>query len=101
MASRALARAARSPDDYRRVYGTVLRQVSRPVILHWLGDMFDPELAGYSGTRDLDQAIPVCLEITREHRARLAGIKTPLLDAEREVALRARLPQGVDTHPGD
>jgi len=101
MASRALARAARSPDDYRHVYGTVLRQVSRPVILHWLGDMFDPELAGYWGTRDLDQAMVVCLEIIREHRARIDGIKISLLDAEREVALRARLPEGVHTYTGD
>src|SRR6266566_117257 len=68
MASRALARAARSPDDYRHVYGTVLRQVSRPVILHWLGDMFDPELTGYWGTRDLDQATEVCLERSEERR---------------------------------
>src|SRR5947208_12347764 len=101
MASRALARAARSPDDYRHVYGTVLRQVSRPVILHWLGDMFDPELAGYWGTRDLDQAMEVCLEIIGEHRARIDGIKISLLDAEREVALRARLPEGVHTYTGD
>src|SRR5207237_1737973 len=101
MASRALARAARGPDDYARVYGTVLRQVSRPVILHWLGDMFDPELAGYWGTRDLDQAMEVCLEIMREHRARIDGIKISLLDAEREVALRARLPEGVHTYTGD
>jgi predicted dehydrogenase len=101
MASRALARAARSPDDYRRVYGTVLRQVSRPVILHWLGDMFDPELAGYWGTRDLDRAMEVCLEIIGEHRTRVDGIKISLLDPEREVALRARLPEGVRTYTGD
>jgi hypothetical protein len=101
MASRALARAARSPNDYQRVYGTVLRQVSRPVILHWLGDMFDPELAGYWGARDLDQAMDVCLEIIREHHARIDGIKVSLLDAEREVALRARLPEGVRTYTGD
>src|SRR2546430_519893 len=101
MASRALVRAARSPDDYRRVYGTVLRQVSQPVILHWLGDMFDPELAGYWGTPDLDQAMEVCLEIIREHRTRIDGIKISLLDAEREVTLRARLPEGVHTYTGD
>src|SRR6266567_2219679 len=65
MASRALARAARGPDDYARVYGTILRQVSRPVILHWLGDMFDPELAGYWGTRDVDEAMNACLGIIR------------------------------------
>src|SRR5256886_1792508 len=62
LSCRAIGRAPRPPHDYRHVYGTVLRQVSRPVILHWLGDMFDPELAGYWGTRDLDQAMEVCLE---------------------------------------
>src|SRR2546430_11578705 len=94
MASRALARAARSPDDYRRVYGTILRQVSRPVILHWLGDMFDPELAGYWGTRDFDQAMHACLGIIREHPTQIDGIKISLLDPEREVGNRWRLPQG-------
>jgi len=101
MASRALARAARSPDDYRRVYGTILRQVSRPVILHWLGDMFDPELAGYWGTRDLDQAMHACLGIIREHRTQIDGIKISLLDAEREVEMRALLPEGVRMYTGD
>src|SRR5207253_3318161 len=81
MASRALARAARGPDDYARVYGTVLRQVSRPVILHWLGDMFDPQLAGYWGTRDVDQAMDACLAIICEHRAKIDGFKISLLDA--------------------
>src|SRR5437762_8010213 len=101
MASRALARAARGPDDYARVYGTVLRQVSRPVILHWLGDMFDPQLAGYWGTRDVDQAMDACLAIICEHRAKIDGIKISLLDVEREVALRRRLPGGVRMHTGD
>jgi len=101
MASRALARAARGPDDYARVYGTVLRQVSRPVILHWLGDMFDPQLAGYWGTRDVDQAMDACLAIICEHRAKIDGIKISLLDAEREVAMRRRLPGGVRMYTGD
>ncbi len=101
MASRALARAARGPDDYARVYGTVLRQVSRPVILHWLGDMFDPQLAGYWGTRDVDQAMDACLAIICEHRAKIEGIKISLLDVEREVALRRRLPGGVRMYTGD
>jgi len=70
MASRALAQAARSSDDYRRVYGSVLRQVSQPVILHWLGDMFDPQLAGYWGTADLDEAMDVCLDIIAAHAQR-------------------------------
>jgi len=103
MASRALARAARSPDDYARVYGTILRQVRQPVILHWLGDMFDPQLAGYwgGGSRDLDRAMETCLGIIHEHRAKVDGIKISLLDPEREVAMRKRLPAGVRMYTGD
>src|SRR6266566_9353175 len=101
MASRALARAARGPDDSARVYGTILRQVSRPVILHWLGDMFDPDLAGYWGTRDVDKAMDACFAIICEHRAKIDGIKISLLDAEREIALRRRLPGGVRMYTGD
>jgi hypothetical protein len=101
MASRALVRAARSPDDYARVYGVILRQVRQPVILHWLGDMFDPQLAGYWGSRDLGQAMEVCLGIIGEHRARVDGIKISLLDPEREVAMRKRLPAGVRMYTGD
>jgi len=101
MASRALARAATGPDDYRRVYGAILRQVTRPVILHWLGDMFDPQLAGYWGTRDVSEAMDVCLGIICDHRAQVDGIKISLLDAEREVEMRARLPAGVRMYTGD
>src|SRR2546423_13942261 len=101
IASRALARAARGPDDYARVYETVLRQVRRPVILHWLGEMFDPQLAGYWGERDVDQAMDACVAVICEHRAKIDGIKVSLLDAEREVALRRRLPGGVRTYTGD
>jgi Protein of unknown function (DUF993) len=101
MASRALARAARGPDDYRRVYGTILRQVRRPVILHWLGDMFDPQLTGYWGAGDVRAAMDVCLEIIGEHRANVDGIKISLLDPEREIEMRARLPQGVRMYTGD
>lgn len=101
MASRALARIARSSDDYRRVYGHVLRQVSRPVILHWLGDAFDPQLAGYWGSRDLDEAMDVCLGIIDEHRAKIDGIKISLLDPEREIEMRSRLPAGVRMYTGD
>src|SRR5258707_938503 len=95
MASRALARAARSADDYVRVYGTILRQVRRPVILHWLGDMFDPQLTAYWGSRDLGEAMEVCLRIIGDHREKVDGIKISLLDPAREVAMRARLPEGV------
>ena len=101
MASRALARAARGPADYRRVYGTILRQVRRPVILHWLGDMFDPQLAGYWGASDLDAAMEVCLDIIGQHQERVDGIKISLLDPQREIEMRARLPAGVRMYTGD
>jgi hypothetical protein len=101
MASRALARVARSSDDYASVYGAVLREVTRPVILHWLGDMFDPQLAGYWGTPDLDAAMDICLTLIEEHREKIDGIKISLLDAEREISMRARLPVGVRMYTGD
>jgi len=101
MASRALARAARSADDYARVYGTILRQVRRPIILHWLGDMFDPQLTVYWGRRDLGEAMEVCLRIICEHREQVDGIKISLLDPAREIAMRARLPTGVRMYTGD
>ena len=101
MASRALAKAATSADDYRRVYGDILRQVKQPVILHWLGDMFDPALAGYWGANDLDAAMDVCLDVIREHSDKVDGIKISLLDAEREVDMRRRLPAGVRMYTGD
>ena len=101
MASRALARAGRSADDYRRVYGSVLRQVKQPVILHWLGDMFDPALAGYWGTKDIDTAMDTCLAVIEEHRDKVDGIKISLLDAQREIDMRRRLPSGVRMYTGD
>src|SRR5512138_1663019 len=101
MASRALAKAARSADDYRSIYGGVLRQVTQPVILHWLGDMFDPQLAGYWGTSDLDEAMEVCLGVIDEHRDKVDGIKISLLDAQREIDMRRRLPKGVRMYTGD
>jgi hypothetical protein len=101
MASRALAKAARSADDYRDIYGGVLRQVKQPVILHWLGDMFDPQLAGYWGTSDLDEAMDVCLGVIEEHVSKVDGIKISLLDAQREIDMRRRLPKGVRMYTGD
>jgi hypothetical protein len=101
MASRALARAARNADDYRSVYGAILRQVTRPVIIHWLGDMFDPQLAGYWGSSDLDAATDTCLSIIAEHHDKVDGVKISLLDAEREIAMRRRLPAGVRMYTGD
>jgi uncharacterized protein DUF993 len=101
MASRALAACARGPDDYVRVYDRILSQVARPVILHWLGDMFDPQLAGYWGSRDVDAAMEVCLHIIGDHAAKIDGIKISLLDAEREIAMRRRLPPDVKMYTGD
>ena len=101
MASRALAKAARSADDYRQIYGGVLRQVKQPVILHWLGDMFDPQLAGYWGTSNLDEAMEVCLGVIEAHREKVDGIKISLLDAQREIDMRRRLPKGVRMYTGD
>lgn len=101
MASRALARVARNADDYHRVYDSILRQVSRPVILHWLGDMFDPALAGYWGSRDLGAAMDTCLSIIAQHSDKVDGIKISLLDAQREIDMRRRLPDGVRMYTGD
>jgi hypothetical protein len=101
MASRALTACATGPDDYLRVYDHVLSQVRQPVILHWLGEMFDPALAGYWGARDLDAATEVCLRLMELHAPKIDGIKVSLLDADREVALRWRLPAGVRMYTGD
>jgi hypothetical protein len=101
MASRALAACAKGPDDYVKVYGRILSQVREPVIIHWLGDMFDPALAGYWGSRDLDQATATLLAIVHEHAARIDGVKISLLDQQREIAMRRRFPRGVRMYTGD
>ncbi|HEX3814915.1 MAG TPA: dihydrodipicolinate synthase family protein [Mycobacteriales bacterium] len=101
MASRALAATARDAADYHHVYGTILRQVGNPVILHWLGPMFDPALGGYWGSADLDQATESVLQLIADHADRIDGIKVSLLDADRELALRRRLPPGVRLYTGD
>ncbi|MFB4159554.1 dihydrodipicolinate synthase family protein [Geomicrobium sp. JSM 1781026] len=101
MASRALARVASSPDDYARVYERVLEQVKQPVILHWLGDMFDPNLEGYWGSDQLDEAMDSCLNIIRQHESKVDGIKLSLLDASKEVEMRRRLPDSVRMYTGD
>jgi Protein of unknown function (DUF993) len=101
MASRALAACAAGPDDYLWVYDRVLSQTGRPVILHWLGEMFDPALAGYWGESNLDDATEVCLRLIQTHSAKIEGIKMSLLDAQREVDLRRRLPAGVRVYTGD
>ncbi|MFO1311675.1 MAG: dihydrodipicolinate synthase family protein [Burkholderiales bacterium] len=101
MASRALARIARSPADYERVYGRILSQVREPVILHWLGEMFDPALAGYWGDADHLRAMDTALGIIASHAAKVDGIKISLLDAGKEIAMRRRLPPGVRMYSGD
>ena len=101
MASRALCAAAPSPDDYHKVYGRLLGQSSRPVILHWLGSMFDPALDGYWGSDSLDVAADVVVDLIDDHTAQVDGIKVSLLDAAKEVALRTRLPVGVRLYTGD
>ncbi|MFF4366906.1 dihydrodipicolinate synthase family protein [Streptomyces sp. NPDC001594] len=101
MASRALVAAARGPEDYLEVYGALLRQSSRPVVLHWLGAVFDPALAGYWGHQDLDEAADLLVKIVAEHPRKVDGVKISLLDAEREKELRRRLPAGVRCYTGD
>jgi hypothetical protein len=101
MASRELARLARSPDDYLRVYGNVLSKLAQPALIHWLGDVFDPQLAGYWGSSDLDRAMDVLLSIIEQNRSRVLGLKLSLLDREREIAMRRRLPEGVHMFTGD
>jgi len=101
MASRALARAAKGPEDYAAVYGRLIRQSRNKVILHWLGDMFDAQLAGYWGGADLDRAADAVVALIEEHADKIDGIKISLLDKEREVALRRRLPAGVVMFTGD
>ena len=101
MASRALARVAVSADDYLGVYARVLAECERPVILHWLGAMFDPALAGYWGSADPDAALQTVLSLIGAHAASIDGIKISLLDAEMEVRARRRLPPGVRMYTGD
>ncbi|RIX79572.1 dihydrodipicolinate synthase family protein [Acidovorax cavernicola] len=101
MASRALARAAKSPADYERVYDRILSQAKQPVVLHWLGDMFDPALAGYWGTKDVDAAMDTAVGIIAAHPDKVDGIKISLLDKDKEIAMRRRLPKGVRMYTGD
>src|SRR5438132_7283547 len=101
MASRALAASATSPDDYSRVYDRILSQVKQPVIIHWLGEMFDPALEGYWGNRDHHAAMDTCLAVLAKNSAKVDGIKISLLDKDKEVAMRRRLPKGVRMYTGD
>ena len=101
MASRALAACARSPDAYGLVYDRVLSQVKEPVIIHWLGEMFDPALEGYWGEKDHHAAMDVCLDVLRRNAKKVDGIKVSLLDKDKEIAMRRRLPRGVVMYTGD
>jgi hypothetical protein len=101
MASRALARAAKTPADYERVYGRILRQVKEPVIIHWLGEMFDPALAGYWGSSDHAAAMETCLRIVRDNPVKIDGVKISLLSREKEIEMRRKLPLGVRMYTGD
>jgi hypothetical protein len=101
MASRALAAIAKGPHDYAAVYDRILDQASGKVILHWLGDMFDPALKGYWGSDIFEDALDTVVAIIERHAGKVEGIKISLLDAGKEVALRDRLPDGVVMFTGD
>jgi hypothetical protein len=101
MASRALAACAKSPDDYAKVYDWILSQVKEPVLIHWLGEMFDPALEGYWGEKGHWAAMDVCLGILKANAAKVDGIKISLLDKDKEIAMRRRLPKGVRMYTGD
>ncbi|MDF2560080.1 MAG: dihydrodipicolinate synthase family protein [Microbacterium sp.] len=101
MASRHLARVATGADDYRHVYREVLSRATVPVVLHWLGTAFDPELAGYFGADDWQTASAVLLDVIEENPDKVAGVKMSLLNAESEISVRERLPEGVRMFTGD
>jgi hypothetical protein len=101
MASRALAASAKSPEDYARVYDRILSQVREPVIIHWLGEMFDPALQGYWGADDHYAAMDTCLAVLERHAAKVDGIKISLLDKDKEIRMRRRLPPSVRMYTGD
>jgi hypothetical protein len=101
MASRALVKAAKSPDDYIKVYDRVLSQVRQPVIIHWLGEMFDPALEGYWGHTNHMEAMKIAIDVIASNPSKVDGIKISLLDKNKEIAMRRRLPQGVRMYTGD
>ncbi|MBW7970819.1 dihydrodipicolinate synthase family protein [Bradyrhizobium sp. BR 10289] len=101
MASRALAKLGRSADDYAKVYNRVLSQVREPVIIHWLGDMFDPALTGYWGTNDLNKAMDIAVAIINNNAAKVDGVKVSLLDKQREIDMRRRLDKRIKMYTGD
>lgn len=101
MASRALARVAIGPEDYIRVYDRVISASDHPVILHWLGEMFDPALAGYWGASGFEGAMETALQVIENNAAKVDGIKISLLDKEKEIIMRRRMPEGVKMYTGD
>lgn len=101
MASRALAKLAKSPDDYIRIYRDALSACDQPVVLHWLGEMFDPALSGYWGSSDFEAAMETALAVIRDNRSKVDGIKISLLDKDKEILMRRRLPEGVKMYTGD
>jgi Protein of unknown function (DUF993) len=101
MASRALVRVAKSPADYAKVYSRVLQEADHPVVLHWLGPMFDPALRGYWGTEDFAPAMETCLEVIQNNASKVDGIKVSLLDAEKEILMRRRLSASIKMYTGD
>jgi hypothetical protein len=101
MASRALRAVAKSPDDYLSVYGRIVGQAKDKVILHWLGEMFDAQLAGYWATNDVDAAMRTVVGLIETHADKVDGIKISLLEKRHEEKLRAMLPAGVKMFTGD
>jgi hypothetical protein len=101
MASRALVKCAKSAEDYAKVYGHLLQALKQPAILHWLGEAFDPQLRGYWGSANVDDAMSTCLGIIRENSAKVDGVKISLLDKQKEIVMRRQLPEGVRMYTGD
>jgi hypothetical protein len=101
MASRALARCAKNPEDYTRVYSRLLQSLKQPAILHWLGEAFDPQLKGYWGSPAIEDAMQTCLAVIRDNRSKIDGIKISLLDKQQEIQMRRLLPAGIRMYTGD
>ncbi|WP_424975179.1 dihydrodipicolinate synthase family protein [Dinoroseobacter sp. S124A] len=101
MASRAFPAMGATPDDYHKVYRALIDGAQAPVVLHWLGEMFDPALTGYWGHTGLEAANCFVLDLIAENPGQVDGIKISLLDQAHEEAFRARLPEGVRLYTGD
>jgi hypothetical protein len=101
MASRALVKSAKGPEDYARVYGRILKALRQPAILHWLGEAFDPQLRGYWGSTSVAEAMATCVNIIRDNQKNVDGVKISLLDKQQEIIMRRQLPSGVRMYTGD